>query len=452
MKIFSALFGEINGVFGKAYLLAGLLPALVLVFCANWYLSGNTISGMIDGLIAGTRETQEEPAKAGSEADAAAPQAAPGESGGLSNFTAAALLALGLGVVFFATRSWLLETLQTIPGRGLRWLNERLVARQLRKRRAAKMDEQTQDHFLTVIDWADPKSRNFDDPGSVPWFLDIPDLGTMTPASNKGRDLFKKLRADRKRAPTASECRTMLGGLSQLYLYAYGRFANPEVTAQIDMWRAQLTQADAWVLIEAVGDQAHRTWVDSTRARDNFPVEDKWVGPTQLGTRAAALDDYAQERYGIDTSLIVSRLAGVLSDDEKTGLSDSRLAVETLVNLSAASGAIALLVVISSLPFIWNWAINSAPIWIEFRAVAFLVAGAFASLVLYRGALHAFGGLAEKTTRAIDLNRLALLKQMGFATPADMAAERELWGQLAAFFAPGKPTLPVPDPPLQEPK
>jgi hypothetical protein len=69
MAVVETLLGEAKGVFGKAYLLAGLLPAGLLLVSTSWYLWG--LGGIRERLFAASAGAEQKEIRK----EAAAPEA-----------------------------------------------------------------------------------------------------------------------------------------------------------------------------------------------------------------------------------------------------------------------------------------------------------------------------------------------------------------------------------------
>jgi hypothetical protein len=441
MNVFTSLLGEIKGVFGKEYFLAGLLPAGVFMFAWHWFAdrrSANSVVGDIERLLAGDT---------------------------VAELGAAALAAMALALILFAARSWTTRFFETLPGGLLRPLRVHLLRRQWSAYANAKMAQQVQLHLYSVVEkWtgdeefaAGQKLPTFEKRLVSPQdtrrlsnlglqeFLDV--VNGVPAFLKRWRRAPAKMRRTQSavRPPTATEAKHIIGGLRALFAAVQKDGVAPW-QREVDHWRKVVRSPRGSVVINVIRDHVHRTWVDTRRVMERFPAESKWIGPTRLGTRAAALDDYAEKRYGVDTSMLMTRLAGVLEDADRQGLSDARLSVEVLINLAVAMAAVAGVVLLEAIRaiVISIAQLDFAPLRFDLRAAAFLVLAIVFSVVFYRAAFHAYSRLAERVTRIVDLYRLKLIKGLGLPIPQDMDEEQRLWSQLKDFFWNGTPLRPPP--------
>lgn len=111
-------------------------------------------------------------------------------------------------------------------------------------------------------------------------------------------------------------------------------------------WEAELT---AWRNLCAssnfsVVKQFRQTETESVflakyaRARrilDRVPA-DAWLEPTALGNLLAALDEYGQARYSIDTGSLWSRIEQLATKEQRSAVRSAQLNLESAANLTAA--------------------------------------------------------------------------------------------------------------------
>ena len=69
------------------------------------------------------------------------------------------------------------------------------------------------------------------------------------------------------------------------------------------------------------------------------------------------------------------------------------------------------------------------------RAPATALCAIGVGYLFYRAAIEAYGGVAERVIRLIDLRRLSVLKVFGFGMPLTVGDERTMMIQLQQFFA-----------------
>jgi len=484
MKVLTTLWGEIKGVFGKAYLLAGALPATLLVLGWLWYVGVDRVP---EGGGAEVR------ARSLVAVVATALEGLTGDEA-TDEVVTVILLTLALGLVFYAGRTSLVDLLQRLPGRALDPLRRTLTRRQHARWLRADREVHERLHQLTILErWL--TDLDLVPPVRLPSTERVAAAGEMRSASAEARRVFAALL---DAGPSASEppsreaTSAILAGLRALYAYAcdpvepwllhrrgeaslrtyvraylgagrrYGasagprrRYATAACVAELAAWRLLVARRGAGRLLQVLADAVNVEWAEARSRLDAFP-EARWLRPTSLGTGRSALDDYAEDRYGIPTSTLVHRLGGAMPEAERKEIGDARLQVETLVNLSAAMAALAAAVGLSAglaalrnlrpvgpdlLVRATGFALDEPLAW-SLRIAAFVVAPALLAWLFYRAAVVSQGELAEKVVRAVDLHRLALATALGFERPETVGEEQELWAELASFFADAKPLDP----------
>ncbi len=434
MKVFSALFSEIKGVFGKAYLLAGLLPGALLVLTIAWFETGSNLRAASRLLI--DKGIQDAP-----------------------DLLATLVLALVLGLAFFAGRAPLMQFVQTMQSPGLGPIRNCLVRRQMARRQRLEKELRRREHEYTVVKWAtagphdDFSRRTFLPPG-----YERPTEQVAMAAATRARAVVASVQENNGKGwrrlwaaglPTDSQASEIIRGLGSLYAYLVSinaqtggspgaTTAQPAVEAEVAAWRSLREDPSGRGILDALCAGLNAEYVDLRTEREQLPQLD-WLRPTDLGARAAALDGYCKDRYGIDTSSLLVRLYSVLSEEDRTGLSDSRLNIEVLLNLSVAAIATAAWTLVLNLQHVWRPPAGTQP---GVRSWLFVLVSSALALLFYRAAVFAYEGLREKVVRAVDTSRLAVLKKLGFKLPLDVAEEKALWSSLSEFFVDGVPLNP----------
>jgi hypothetical protein len=127
----------------------------------------------------------------------------------------------------------------------------------------------------------------------------------------------------------------VIKGLTNLFILVTDSASFPgrrsQVNAELRRWRAAATP-EAKVVLEMLADQVFREWTKAFAEAEKYP-SGPWIYPTVLGNRIAALDDYAEQRYGMDTASMWERMWWILPTKAKQEISDARLVVEVFVNL-----------------------------------------------------------------------------------------------------------------------
>jgi hypothetical protein len=331
---------------------------------------------------------------------------------------------LSLGMVFYAGRGFFLRFLQDLPKT---WFLRNWACKwQLRSLRRAQREEEKLNWKLSAILWF---KFNFNASEiSRPVWLISPVAAKALQASQKARKIFE--------APPLPGV-----GLERHYQYlvveGLSSLRNWVAAAptEAQKWQPEL---DGW---NTLSDNAFvkKTFtdlsVDIQRKADQalarvleFPHA-LWIKPTSLGNRLAVLDDYGFDRYGIHTSTLWTRLRYNLDAENRKESADAQLGVEVLSNISTALGLLALYSLALTLANLFSGTTTLASHFFPY-AIFFSV---FAWLA-YRGAVFAFDLQSSKMIGLIDLNRRKVLTSMGFATPASLKEELELFGMLRGFF------------------
>jgi hypothetical protein len=405
MHVFSVLFAEFKGVFGKAYLLAGLLPATLLYFGCSWFVVGGSLTIVFRDFFAE------------------------------SDLKSATLLAIGAQILFiafalFAARTFLLKYVQTLRP-GCARLRRYLIRRQLAHRARVQHDRVNLEVRYNSVLWL-LGARQQVRPSQLPPGYVVPAPAYAVACSREALRACSRLAPhgfDLPAQPQREEVSIIVAGAVAMYACASQDHA--ALSGPLADWSTVLQRPLARALLQAVRDDIHRDLETVHSSEEGFP-DPRWVGPTTLGTQSAVLDDYAKSRYGMHSSTMLTRLLIVLAPEERAALADSRLSVEVLVNLSVAmlltSGFVALqhLKLFAATLFVGlDW---------SGRAFAFLSLPLGLAWIFYWAAVFAFDSFAEKVTRLIDTNRLALLEKLGFERPERVSEEQALWTELAKFF------------------
>jgi hypothetical protein len=145
--------------------------------------------------------------------------------------------------------------------------------------------------------------------------------------------------------------------------------------------------------------------------------------PTALGNRLRAAEYYPLERYGIDATVIWSRLRPVLPPEASERVTAARTVLDGTISvlwLSAVFGAV------------WP--------------IALLIVGGHGTLVLlcllawpvvwaaHRAAAQAAVAYGQEVRVVFDLHRHVLLRHLQIDVPRDIAGERGLWTGLTQFY------------------
>jgi hypothetical protein len=409
-----------------AFLLAGLLPASLLIGAVGWYQDGRP--AIIDAV---------------------------GRLAHLKDLSHQTLILLSVALAFYGARSYLLAFLQTLPSpplpRGLRHL---LLRRQIMQARVARRRVVALEAQLALYYWTglcDDKDAPEDEacayidknlafleaPAPPRWLLATPHplTPTVREASRKARDTLASLASwtDTIAEPSRSARECVADALLQLRFLT----ANPNVrrgaSEEVNVWRSfLLSTPEALPILVRFRRSIRRELNDAYLRSRRFPDE-QWIQPTRIGNRLAALDDYASKRYGIDTSTLLIRIWGVTTAEEQKDVADAQLSVETFLTVAAA-----FLVLASSVIVIWWRRELIQPYVIDWRTIGTILGATLLSIASYRASVTAFGAVEERILRLVDFKRLAVLEAFGYAAPETVAEERNQLEELRAFFTMGQ--------------
>jgi hypothetical protein len=149
--------------------------------------------------------------------------------------------------------------------------------------------------------------------------------------------------------------------------------------------------------------------------RDAYPLEIKSIRPTRLGNALAALEEYGNTRFSLDSQRYWYELNAVASDGLRRELEDARAPVDFFVSAiahSALLGTFSLVVGVAS----------GSP------AAFLLCILSFAIIpVAYNGAVKNVKDWAGSVRALVNLGRLPLASSLGIAMPDKLDDERHMW-------------------------
>jgi len=164
---------------------------------------------------------------------------------------------------------------------------------------------------------------------------------------------------------------------------------------------------------------------DYTRRYREFPAQPQEVLPTRLGNAIRTAESYARDerRYGVDAVFFWPRLYPLLPDALRDSLAAARSSMEQLLFIALLSGALAPVTLVLAIALRLPVAV-----WLPVVAGAAVLAS-----LTYRSAVAVAVSYGELVRSAFDTHRLTLLTSLGYALPASLDEERQLWqaiGQL----------------------
>lgn len=411
----ASIFGKVTSSLGKTYVFGGLLPAGVFLLAIGTFFTSFTALLQFSQQQLSVAEAWKSVSVAGG-------------------------TWIGLGFVLYAVRAWFFGLFEIIPGSGL---GRALLFRRLAKRGRADRELDRHERTVTACNWILEWKYNPDKVGKLPdWLrLESPSVDTLLAASQLGRETV--LTVERTVGGPLSirtgQVDVIVAGIFALYrLVSDPRWgiAHPSAAAEVDAWRQGSDGEAPQQIIEIARDDVLRR-VDRAFADRGTFGDKHYVFPTALGDLFSALDDYGQNRYGIDTTTLWDRVWWILPREMKADVSDARLSVETLINLIFALVLVGVVVVASQVASC-GFKYDAAGSCVPFRAGGW-IAGCWVLVMLaYGGACFAMEVLASKISSLVDCYRLPALSQLGFA-PKTVGEELELLGQLKGFFTQATP-------------
>lgn len=412
--MFDKLYEGILVSLPRAFLLAGLLPATLLVLPPAVYLLGyDGIAALLDEIL--------------------------GEHFQAGRFGVLLVLWLLLGGLIFSLRRRILAHLAQLSGGALLgWLGEGKLRRNRQKVRSLDAQRAEALWRYTVITWP---AKDFYDPEWVlPKKEHSGDGALAIEDSSKGRgklsDLAKTLKAAENIEAVAILPAEQLNIYQGLYrLYALGRVdaKHKGYVDEVAHWRSLASDSFAKTILKEIELQIQQEYRHTVSERAHFPVNE-WLRPTVLGNAFEVLDDYAHRRYGIPTRTLWARLWPLLSADERAPVAEGKAAIETLVTHTFAWTVSALCIFLLTIHKTYQNLGNvtaTAPdiVWGTLLTLAVCTLAATS----YEGAVSAVRALHEEMVGLVDLKRRAVLEALGFPVTT-VKEEIETFSALNTFF------------------
>lgn len=404
-SILDALISQARAAISRAYMVAGLVPALVVAL--GWQLNGArslaALQKNLEPLL--TLKTTALPAAA------------------LVNVIAVALL----GALFYGGRGLVLRLLQDGPRGALSFVRRELIERQVKRWWASRHRQAGDEHHLNVLNHLVRLDFTFVEEQPPARASTVVDLTRSVNARRYITEVVK-LESQGGWNDDPLDVTLVVAGLHAFYS------APPDKRAtEADEWQRLYETEKPQEVIDRIRAAMFRRVVESTAKAQEQPEQEEQLAPTLLGNRVAALDDYAERRYGIATSTLWTRLWGVLGQAERQEIANAQLRVEMLANMAVAFAAVAVLVAVGSVYRAVR--VTGMALVIDWWAVAFTLACLGLALAAYKSAVYAFGGVADGIIRLVDLHRVRVLMTFGLAPPETFEEERAMFRELNAFFS-----------------
>ena len=410
--MFQAIAGKATEALGKAYLLTGLLPS-VLLFLGVWCLWSGPSS-----LLESTNAL-------------------------LSTEKAANLTWLGLGIVavsfaFMVTRRVIVTFLEELPSGLLKPLRSSLISRALRMRKSLEDRTNILDAEYSAVCWLLERRS---DSMFVPPIVTRFDWITVRKESDAAIAVAYRLLRERPTGPVSlsiDDVDTLRSGLLSLFAFVADHPKSLEAAQAMKAWQQWFSNApDAGQrILRLLRDIIQRDLAAAQSRLMEFP-QPLWIKPTMLGNRFSVLEDYAEQRYKVATSTLWDHVWWVVPEKDRAEISDTQILIESLTAFTLSFGVLALIglgLEILKLPFLHLVALAPKSNATELALVTALCALlAASSLHLARIPADAF---STKVAALIDIHRLTLLKALGYH-PKTIEDELGLLKELNDFWIHG---------------
>lgn len=410
--MFGQILGKATDLLGKAFILAGAIPAMVLLFGFGVLTSGTA------SIEAMTRA-----------ADAKS----------LTDALAWLVSVLALGAVLFVLRGRLVDFVAAVPGNSLEGLREFMIARQLRGSVRADRQRTYWTDAVTAARWYELDFAVAPEPPDTrpsPFWWHV-----VRAATRARRELGKfVLFDDPTRVLGARACRRVSLGLLALRAYFHEHPDEPAVRDELAAWRGLLHGPSAErvraALVQVAG-YCHRQWFFHWINKQSQPDASQ-IQPTEFGNAIASLGGYAKARYGMQTATLWSRLSCLLPESERKEVAELRTVVEALivlwfcVLLLFGYSLVVLAGTLATLPG------GGAEAWRPaLVALLVLIVAATVAPFLYSLALVSLQALIEKIKALVDVYHVKLLQALGLQ-PKDTGEVIHLLVELDALINQGQ--------------
>jgi hypothetical protein len=407
--VLASIFSKVTASLGKTFAFAGLLPAAALILILSLHATSFGTFSAVGGQLLSDADSWKLAAWLGA-------------------------IWLFCGFLFYAVRAPIFSLFQIIPAG---FIGRRLLFRRVSRRERLARELEEIEWRMTAFDWLDQLDLDRSKIGDYPYWIQRPSPEQSLWESRRGCEAF--VAVDRTGGDalnlTVPRSDAIAAGIFRLFLLAKSKHApgvESAIESEIAQWRSAFASNRAKAIVVLVKQDLDRKFVNAFQACERFGGG-AYVFPTELGNRISALDEYALQRYGIDTATIWNRLWWILPKDAKAEVSDARLALETLVNLVTAlllAGVAVASRQISSCGPVLDFGGSPCD---STRTIAFVVGIFVLAAIVYRGVNFAMEILAIKTTTLIDMYRLAMLQQLGFS-PKTVGDELNIHKGLKGLF------------------
>jgi hypothetical protein len=414
--VFSEFSDKGKEALGKAYLLTGLVPATVAVVGFLCVLLGPAVVvEKITELIGSESKVE---------------------------ITWTTISIVVLSFVLTVVREAVVSLFENLPGKFLSCLRDWLVARALRTRGRLKSRLAILEAEYSIVRWliGEGKSSLFVSKAAfVMKWEEVTRLNNRAFACAYGHSDRLRISSGTPQM-NAKEVRQICEGLLSLLAFLK---ANPEsslANSESEKWKDWASRNGApakstlkWILDYKTAEIAE-AWSKSIR----FP-DARWIKPTELGNRFSALQDYAERRYKMETSLLWERVWWVLPKEHRKEIGATRTIIESLLVLDlvfiglAGLAASILVIKLSGINFFKPMDGGSTS-----QLVITLIVLIFCAFISYRLGPVPAESFVRKVESLIDLYRLPLLRAVG-TQPKSVQEELDIFKELGVFWLQGVP-------------
>jgi len=416
-----SVFKEVKGIFGKAYLLAGLLPAAFLLLGYDWFSQGDqAFKLLIQTLLE------------------------PKQHSGTTLLHITEILVLGF--IFYAIRIPLMEFVQDMPGRWIRPVREFLISR-----KTARLRDWEEKRIVAL--WKVTVARWYEERFAPRTYLP-PGIEALSPKqalrkSRSGREIVESVVARGSQAASWRECDSILTSLCSFYVCTsdskdYNEPLKKDLKKELDAWNDLVASSNhAKTVMEDVDFYARRQFTPVFARLQAYP---SLIGlrPTAVGNEMAALDEYSKKRYGMDASSMWARLREVVPKFSRDEVSAAELNLETILNLLLASLVLLLAEVVRVVAGFNNGAFRSFAN-VGAATLLFMVSTVVVVVVLHWGVVYSAGTFRQRVVSLLDVYCLNLVATLGFR-PKTVGERDKLLRDLRNLFVQAvamNPNLPI---------
>lgn len=177
--------------------------------------------------------------------------------------------------------------------------------------------------------------------------------------------------------------------------------------------------------------------VEKWSGGDSLPNDQNRVAATAFGNTLASAEEYAFDRYGMDSVLFWPRLRAELDEPTLLPLDTAKARVDGMLNVSALSyiAAVYAVAAIFFIPPALSGPDQAWRIWVLIGVAAAAVLVGFAA---YRGAVGAASNMGAMMRSYFDHYRDKVLEKFGLRRPDKLEDEKIIWYKLGAFIRRGE--------------